>query len=101
MDGSGGAAPVGHIAGVESCVARGNAHQGELVGEEGEVGGGGGEGVDERGGGGRDNGVNLPLVEGHSWVGLVGAVECGVGANWNPQMRVIYTNTVDHWLACS
>lgn len=63
-------------------------------------GGGGRERVDIGEGGGRKDGVDLPLVEGHRWVGLVGAVESDVGAHWGLNVGVINTNAVDDWLAC-
>ena len=78
MNGGGRATPVGDVAGVEGSVSGRHTDQGQLVGEEGDVRRGGGEGVDVGEGGGREDRVDLPLVESHCRVGLVGAVESDV-----------------------
>ena len=102
MDSRSRATPVGDIAGVEGSISGSHPHHSQLMRQERDVGGGGGGGerVDIGEGGGREDGVDLPLVEGHRWVGLVGAVESDVGAHWGLNVGVINTNTVDDWLAC-
>ena len=48
------------------------------------MGGWGGEGVDIRRHYRWDYRVDLPFVEGNCRVGLVGAVEGGIGPDWRP-----------------
>ena len=79
-----GSTPVGDVASVDCRVAGSHTHQSQLVGQQGEVRGGGGEGVHEREGRGHHR-VHLPLVQGHGRVCGVGAVEGGVGARGERQ----------------
>ena len=100
MYGSLSTTPVGDTAGVEGGIAGSHTHQSQLVREEGDVGRGGGERVDKGEGGWRYDRIDTPFVEGHGWVGLVGAVESGVRTNRCSNARVINTHTVYDWRTC-
>ena len=97
MNSSGSATPVSDAAGVEGSIAGPHTHQGQLVRQERDVGGGGRERVHVRERVGRYYGIHVPLVEGHCRVGLVGAVEGGIGAHWGTNVGVIYSNSVYGW----